>query len=446
MYASVALLVLVAGIAAIIILTGKLRIHAFLALIAMSVAMGLVLGLPPSVIVNDVVEGFGGILGYVGLITLAACIVGELLKETGATIVISESILKLLGKSRSLLAVGAAGYLVAPPVNCNDTAFLVLSPVARALGNAGCYSTAFVSLALAAGAYTSFKLVFPAAPLYAATMFQANLAEVIVLGFLVSIPVFAIGLLWTHAYMRYGSNRDPRTCSPLSDEQSQNSHEKLPSVIESYGIIAIPLALILGRALVDAYSSEANGIRASIDFLGHPVVAMLIAASVGLFAARAYPREKVSQWVSDGVARGASIIAIVGGGGVLGRILVDADMGRILVSSIAGIGVSGALTIFLVAAVIKTAQGSSVVTMVTAPSILLPMLPSLGVSPTLATLLVCAGAMISLHVNDSYFWVVTGFSQMSVPEGIKSLTVMSILQGLTAFVLIMAIRSVLPAL
>jgi len=121
-------------------------------------------------------------------------------------------------------------------------------------------------------------------------------------------------------------------------------------------------------------------------------------------------------------------------------------MGRILVSSIAGIGVSGALTIFLVAAVIKTAQGSSVVTMVTAPSILLPMLPSLGVSPTLATLLVCAGAMISLHVNDSYFWVVTGFSQMSVPEGIKSLTVMSILQGLTAFVLIMAIRSVLPAL
>jgi GntP family gluconate:H+ symporter len=176
------LAVLVLGVAAIVILTAKLRVHAFLALISVSVMMGLALGLPSAAILRAVVEGFGGVLGYVGLIALAACIVGELLKETGSTTVISESILKLFGESRSALAVGAAGYLVAPPVSCNDTAFLILSPVARAVGDAGCDSTAFLSLALAAGAYTSFKLIFPAAPLYAATMFHANLVEVIVLG------------------------------------------------------------------------------------------------------------------------------------------------------------------------------------------------------------------------------------------------------------------------
>jgi GntP family gluconate:H+ symporter len=442
----VALLILVSSIAAIVILTGKLRIHAFLALVAVSIVIGLALGLPSSAVVKGVVEGFGGTVGYVGLIALAACIVGELLKQTGATIVISESILKLFGESRSPLAVGTAGYLVAPPVTCNDTAFLILSPVAKAIGSAGCYSTVFVSLALAAGAYTSFKLVFPGAPLYSAAMFQANLAEVILLGFLVSIPVFAVGLLWAHAYMRYGSHVAVRSCSPSSDEECAKSHEKLPSTVGSFGIIVVPLVLIIGRAVADAYLSEVNSVRVSIDFVGHPVVAMLVAVGFALFSARAHTSDKVSQWVSDGVARGASIIAIVGAGGALGRILGDANMGKILVSSIAGVGIPGAITVFLVAAVIKTAQGSSVVTMVTAPSILLPLLPSLGISPTLATLLVSAGAMVSVHVNDSYFWVVTGFSQISVSEGIKSLTVMSILQGITVLALITVIRSVFPSI
>lgn len=359
---------------------------------------------------------------------------------------ISESILKSLGKSRLPAAVGSSGYLVAPPVTCNDTAFLILSPAAKALGIAGGYSAVFVSLALAAGAYSSFKLVFPAAPLYAATVFQANLAEVILFGFLVSIPVFAVGLLWTHTYTRYGLRHSSRPHSPLAADQSLVTHGTVPSAIESYGAIAVPLALILGRALADGYMPETDGIRVALDFVGYPVIAMLIGVGLALFVARKHPKEQVSQWVGDGVARGASIVAIVGAGGVLGRILIAADLGKVLGSAIASIGISGAITVFLVAAVIKTAQGSSVVTMVTAPSILLPLLPTLGVSPTLATLLVSAGAMISVHVNDSFFWVVTGFSQMSVSEGIKSLTTMSIIQGLTAFGLIMAIRSILPTI
>jgi len=442
----VELLVLALGITTIVILTGKLRIHAFLALISVSILMGLVLGLPPSDLVENVVEGFGGTLGYVGLIALAACIIGELLKETEATVVISESILKLLGKPRSALAVGTAGYLVAPPVTCNDTAFLILSPVAKALGGVGGYSTVSISLFLAAGAYSSFKLVFPAAPLYVATIFQANLPLVILLGFIVSIPVFAVGLLWTRAYMRYVAHRSQRLQSSLVIEQSSISHENRPSTVESYGMIAAPLALILGRALADGYLPEADTIRVTMDFVGHPIIAMLIGVGLGVLVARRHSMEKVSKWVGDGLTRAASIVAIVGAGGVLGRILIATDLGTVLGSSIARIGISGAITVFLVAAVIKTAQGSSVITMVTAPSILLPLLPSLSVSPTLATLLVSAGAMISVHLNDSYFWVVTGFSQMSVAEGIKSLTAMSIIQGLTAFVLIMAIKSLLPGI
>ena len=434
------------SVAAIIILTVKLRVHAFLTLIFVSVLMAVALGLPLDGIPKDVIEGFGGTLGYVGIITFLATIIGELLVRTGATVVISESILKLVGRSRSAIAVGAAGFLVAPPVACNDTAFLILSPVAAGLGNAAGYSTALISLALAAGAYSSFKLIFPGAPLYAALIFQANLAEVILLGLLLAVPVFAVGLAWTRAYSRYVASSSGRSHSSSGTELPLIQRERLPSALGSYATITIPLTLILGRAFAEGYVSNADGARTLIDFLGHPVVAMLVGVSLALVLARSWPRHEVSKWVGDGLVRATAIVAIVGAGGVLGRILIDADMGNILGSSIAGIGVSGAAAVFLVAAIIKTAQGSSVVTMVTAPSILLPILPMLGVSPTLATLLVSAGAMISVHVNDSYFWVVTGFSQMSISEGIRSLTAMSVLQGLTAFALIIGITAVLPGL
>lgn len=253
------------SIATLIVLTGKLRIHAFLALISVSIVMGFVFGLPPSDLIKYIVEGFGGTVGYVGLMVFAATIIGELLAKTGAAAMISESFLKFIGKSRLAAAIGSSGYLVAPPVTCNDTAFLILSPAARALGIAGGYSAVFVSLALAAGAYSSFKLVFPAAPLYAAAVFQANLAEVILLGFLVSIPVFAVGLLWTHTYTRYGLPHSSRPHSPLAVDQSLVTHGTVPSTIESYAAIAVPLALILGRALADGYMPETDGVRGAID-------------------------------------------------------------------------------------------------------------------------------------------------------------------------------------
>ena len=444
------LIVFTFGIIAIIVLTARFRIQAFLALISVSIFMGLFLRISPNDLVKNVVDGFGDTLGYVGLLVFAATIIGELLGKTGATVVISESILRLVGRTRTAFAIGATGYLVTPPVACNDTAFLILSPVARVLGRASGYSTIFISLALAAGTYSSFKLVFPAAPLYAATIFQADLAAVIVLGFLISVPVFGIGLLWTRAYTHRSAFRSEQA-DPRAEKDSAFVHDRLtnidlPSPIESYGIIVIPLILILSRALADAYLLASNTFRVLTDFIGYPVIAMLIGVGLSLFVARKHRTEEVSEWFGEGVARAASIVAIVGGGGVLGRILLTADLGRVLGSSITALGISGAVVVFLVAAVIKTAQGSSVVTMVTAPSILLPLLPTLGISPTLATLLVSAGAMISVHLNDSYFWVVTGSAQMGVSDGIKSLTAMSIIQGLTAFALVMLIRTLMPAL
>ena len=437
MYGVVELGILAVGIAAIVILTAKLRVHAFLALLSVSIGIGFLLGLPSSQIIKDIVDGFGGTLGYVGLIVFEATIIGELVTRTGAASAISRSLLRIFGKSRTATAIGTAGYLVAPPVTCNDTAFLILSPVAKTLSGAGGSSAPFIGLVLAAGVYSSFKLVFPAAPLYAATIFHADLASIILFGFLISIPVFAVGYAWVQVYARYG-HLSKSTSTTIGEQAPSDVEQMLPRATSSFGVIAIPLMLILARSLLEGYLSG-SPIWTWVEFLGHPVLAMLAGIGVAVFLARGYGMERVTEWVSNGFTRAASIVAIVGAGGILGRILLDAKIGQALGYSLTSIGLTGPIVVFLVAAIIKTAQGSSVVTMVTAPSILLPLLPSLGVSPTFATLLVSAGAMISIHLNDSYFWIVTGFSQLSVVEGIKTLTIMSVVQGLTALLLVLSL-------
>jgi GntP family gluconate:H+ symporter len=434
------------GIATIVILTAKFRLNAFLALITVAVAMGLALGLGPAVVAKDVVDGFGGTLGYVGLIFLASTIIGVMLDKTGATVVIAESTLKLLSKSRVLccrpLAAGIAGYLVAPPVACNDTAFIILSPVARALGSVGGYGAVVVSLILAAGAYTSFKLVFPAAPLFAAAIFKANLPNVIILGIVTSLPVFAVGVLWAQFYGRRVLNK----VGSAEEEPLPMKHENLPTLLEAGLMIALPVALILLRSTLVGSLPETSIAHLSLNFVGDPVIAMMLGIGFGFFVARRQKMETISEWVGEGLTKAAPVVAVVGAGGVLGKILLDSNIGSSLGSSLTTMGLPGAVVIFLVAAMIKTAQGSSIVTMVTAPTILLPLLPALGITPTLATLLVSAGAMVSVNVNDSFFWVVTGASHMTISQGMRGLTLMSVAQGTTALLLLLLIKAVFPGL
>jgi GntP family gluconate:H+ symporter len=183
-----------------------------------------------------------------------------------------------------------------------------------------------------------------------------------------------------------------------------------------------------------------------MDFLGYPVIAIFLGVGFGFLVARRQSMETISQWVGEGLTRAAPVVAVIGAGGVLGQILLDSKIGNVLGSSLSTIGVPGVLVVFLVAAMIKSAQGSSVVTMVTAPTILLPLLPALRVSPTLATLLVSAGAMVTVSVNDSFFWVVTGASHMTIGQGIKGLTMMSVIQGITALGLILLIKAMFRTL
>lgn len=428
------LILFVALIVLMVFLTTKLKVHAFIAILLIGISLGLISGLNPSDVVRLAIEGAGNTLGYIALIVLFATIIGEISEKTGSAITISDSITHLVGNTRAPLAIALTGYLLAIPVMCNDTAFIILAPIAQALTFGGGFQQATFSIALAAGAYTSFKLVFPAAPLYPTTIFGADAGRVLALGLIVSIPVFILGILWAYRYCdRFSSSKSYL----FSYEELKRKYPKLPSAVSSYLPIFMPLALILFKSLFDAFFAQGTLIREVFDFLGNPVIALLVGVLVALIiAGRRTPRDTLSGWVSNGVKRSSSILAIVGAGGAFGKILEATGLGLFIGNRILTAGAPSILVPFLVAAAIKTAQGSSVVTMITAPSIILPMLPALNISPVVATLAVSAGALICVNVNDSFFWVVTGFSEMDTATGIKTLTALSIIQGITALVVV----------
>jgi GntP family gluconate:H+ symporter len=422
----ITLLVFLAGIAGIVALTVRFKAHPFLAMFFTAVAMGVAYGIPGERLSELVVQGFSDVLGYIAVIIVSATVMGKVMEETGATYVVSRTVLGWVGRSRSPVAAGVAGYILALPVMCCDTAFIMLSPLARALSAGSGYSLQLFTLALAAGTFTSFKLVFPAAPLFPATMFGAEASKVIVLGVAASVPALIAGLLL--AYRLGGSplNEDIRDSSDY--DRLGESYERLPSPVLSFAVILVPIALIVAGSLF-------TGVGV-LRLVGSPVIALPVGVLVSLLLALGRDPATVNGWISQGVSRSAGILVIVGAGGVLGTILQEAGVGELLGGMTADLGLPGLLVIFLIAAMIKTGQGSSMVTMVTAPAIVLPILPSLGVEPAVAAMAVCAGAMVCVNVNDSFFWVVTGFGEMGVAEGYRTVTLMSVILGVLALAVI----------
>ncbi len=423
------------GILAVILLTSKAKVHPFIAMFTIAVTLGLASGIPVTEMPNIIITGFSSVMGYITIIIVSATIIGELMEKTGATIVISKSLLGIVGRSRSPIAVGLAGFIVSIPVICCDTAFLVLSPLARALSKGSGYSLKLYSLALAAGSLAGFKLIFPSGPLFPATIFGADVMKVLLLGTIALVPVLAVGLFFSYRFG--GASEGAEAKDQVSFEELAQSYGKLPGLAQSFSVLLVPIILIVLRSIFDGLLPLSAPVRAIFDLVGHPVLALPIGIGLALLLTIGKPRDEVNTWISSGVQRAASILVIVGAAGVFGTVLQQTGIGSFLGASISGYGVPGVLVVFLIAALIKTGQGSSTVALVTAPAIILPLLPSLGISAALAAIAVSAGTLVCINVNDSFFWVTTGFSGIGVSEGYRTMTLMSVILGFVALAAIM---------
>jgi GntP family gluconate:H+ symporter len=426
---------LVLAIVVIIYLTTRLSLHPFLALFLVSIAYALAVGMPLEAIVLAINDGFGGTLGKIGLIIVLGIIIGAFLEHSGGARTLAERVLKWIGSKRVPLAMGILGYIVSIPVFA-DSGFMLLDPLGKSLSRKAGISLAGAAVALGLGLGVSHTLVPPTpGPIAAAGILNADLGMVILFALPVSLLALFSSVLFASRYAAR-TYLDPGTL-PETAANAQVTG-KAPSFAKATLPIVVPILLIvLKSAFIRPGHSELSGIMSLINFLGEPVIALLIGVFFSLLLPSKLKKDMLSSsgWVGKAIRDSASILLITGAGGIFGTVLQRSGIAETLGTALLEFNL-GIFLPFILAAALKTAQGSSTVALITAASILLPMMPALGleseVEKALAVVAIGAGSSVISHANDSFFWVVTQMSGMDVKTGYRLFSLGSLVLGSTA--------------
>ncbi len=427
-----ALLFLLVAVILIIVFTAKFKLNAFIVLVSVAFLYGLAIGLPLKEIVSKIRTGFGGTLGYIGIVIIAGTIIGIILEKTGAALSMTRAILRIVGKDRAPLAMSIAGYVVSIPVFC-DSGYVILTPLNKALSEETGKSMAVMAVALSTGLYATHTLVPPTpGPIAAAGTLGADLGAVIGLGLIVSVPAMIAGYLWA---IKFAKRYEIKAELEETYDELIKKYGDLPGAFHSFMPLLLPIILILLKSIA-SYPTKPfgkGGFADFIIFIGDPVTALMIGV---FFALTLVKRDKLGEavhsWMGEGVRNAALILAITGAGGAFGSILKASPMAGFINNTLSGLKL-GIFLPFLISAALKTAQGSSTVAIITTASIMTPLLGPLGLSPALTVLAIGAGSMVVSHANDSYFWVVSQFSNMEVATSYKAYTTATFLEGMVAF-------------
>lgn len=433
------------AVVTMVVSISKFHQHPFLVLIVVAVVVGLVCGISTEEVIGTVKTGFGNILANIGIVILAGTIIGTILEKTGAALTMANSILKLVGKKNSVLTMGITGYVTGIPVFC-DSGFVILSPISRALASQSKVSLAVMATALSGGLYATHCLVPPTpGPIAMAGTLEADLGLTILVGLLVSIPATISAIIYAK---KVASKIDIRANPEYTVDQLIEKYGKLPKTLHSFSPILLPIVLIALKSVGDFPSAPlGTGILKNvITFVGNPVIALIL----GVFLAMTLvPREEKGhtlEWVKEGVTNSAGILAITGAGGSFGAILQKLPIAEALSGSLLGLGV-GVLLPFVIAALLKTAMGASTVAMITTSAMMAPMMGALGFTSPIARVLVImaisAGSMTVSHANDSFFWVVSQFSDMDTKAAYKCQTGMTAVMGLVTIVSVLILSWIL---
>ena len=447
-------LILAALIVFIVLATTKLKLHPFLALLAAALLAGLAYQLPPLEIGGHIARGFGGILGGIGIVIAFGTIIGVILERSGAAITMAETVIDILGERFPTLTVSIIGYLVFIPVFC-ASGYVILNSLKNALAARMKVSVVAMSVALATGLYATHTFVPPTpGPIAAAGNLGlgSSLGLVILVGLVVAFVTAMAGLLWANRFL----GKDIELVddgAPLMDSESflsmRDSYGELPSARKAFAPIFIPILLIcLGTvAALPSRPLGDGGLFTLVAFLGQPVFALAVGLALACTLLKSDDKlQELQDRVAEGIVASAPILLITGAGGAFGAVLTVTPLADYLGSTLSALGI-GLFVPFLVAAALKTAQGSTTVALVTTSAMVAPMLGQLGLDSEMGRVLtvmaIGAGGMTVSHANDSFFWVVTQFSRMKVATGYQAQTVATLIQGVAGMITVWLLSLVL---
>lgn len=442
------IIILILAILFIVLATSKLKLHPFISLLLAAYGIGFAAGMPVLEIGETIRNGFGSILTYIGIVIILGTIIGTILEKSGAAITMADTVLKVVGEKHPGIAMSIIGYIVSIPVFC-DSGFVILSSLKKSLAKRTKTSAVMMSVALATGLYATHTFVPPTpGPIAAAGNLglDSKLGLVILVGIFVSLVGMIAGYVWAKiAGKKYRSKEDTEEFA-MSYEEIKKQYGKLPSPWKAFAPIFVPIILIaLGSIATFPTMPFGEGTLYTLfAFLGKPINALFIGFFFSLLLLPKMNESTLSGWVGEGLKSAAIIIMVTGAGGALGGVLKATNIGNYLGEALSTLHL-GIFLPFIIAAALKTAQGSSTVALVTTSALVAPLLGNLGLDSTMGSVLtvmaIGAGAMTVSHANDSFFWVVAEFSGMDVSTAYKSQTVATLIQGLVtmAFVALLAL-------
>ena len=443
------ILAFLVAVVLMIVAISKWKVHPFLSIMTVSLLLALVAGIPlvatngKSGIADVIGAGFSGTFSSIGIVIILGALIGSILEHTGAALKLADMTVKLVGQKNPELALELMGWVVSIPVFC-DSGFVILDPIRKALVKRTGKSSVACTVALSCGLYISHVFVPPTpGPIAAASTLGIgnDLLLVIGLGLLCSLFPLAAGF----AYAKF-IGKKVKSADELENadevtktyEELVASYGKLPSGFNALAPILIPV-ILMAMGTIGKQLGVTGFALSLLSFLGTPIISLAVGTVFAVIQlATAKKMNDFYDITNSTLKTVGPILFVTAAGGVLGKVISSTSMVAYITENADFLMNLGIFFPFLLAAILKTAQGSSTVAITTTAGIMAPLMGSLGLNtPELAALTVMAigaGAMTVSHANDSYFWVVTNFGNMKPDQGYKTQTVLTLVMGVASII------------
>ncbi|OQR61948.1 gluconate transporter [Streptomyces maremycinicus] len=424
-----------AGIAVIVVLITRFKLHAFLALTIGSLALGAFAGAPLDKAIASFTTGLGATAAGVGVLIALGAILGKMLADSGGADQIVDTILAKAGGRSMPWAMVLIASVIGLPLFF-EVGVVLLIPVVLMVAKRGNYSLMRIGIPALAGLSVMHGLVPPhPGPLVAIDAVGANLGVTLALGVLIAVPTVVVaGPLFSRVAARWVDVPAPDRMIP---QRPSEDLEKRPGFGATLATILLPVVLMLSKALVDIVVDDPeHTVQRVFDVVGSPLIALLTAVLVGMFTLlrpAGFAKERVSGLVEKGLAPIAGILLIVGAGGGFKQTLIDCGVGQMVLDISEDWSIPALLLAWLIAVTIRLATGSATVATISAAGLVAPLAADMSTTHTaLLVLAIGAGSLFFSHVNDAGFWLVKEYFGLSVGQNIKTWSVMETIISVVA--------------
>ncbi|NBT16420.1 MAG: GntP family permease [Chitinophagia bacterium] len=437
------LLLIACSILFIVVMGSTFKINPFVVLLLAALLTGIFSGIPIGDIANAANEGFGNMMKKIGLVVILGTLIGTVLEKSGSILRIANFILQLFGEGRSVAAITVIGVVVGIPIFC-DSGYIILSGLTQPLAKKSGQRHAAIVCGLASGLYITHTLLppHPGSIAGAANLgLKEHLGTVIGIGLLMSIPLAIVAWWFSSRIAAKVETTEEETLETITTGDASLGRSFLP--------ILVPL-LLIAISSFSFFLEMPVAMRMTIDFLGHPVIALLIGFGLSLTTVASADRSSVQGWIKEGILHAGSILVIVGAGGVFGEVLKKTSIADLVTGFTSGS--DGSVLFFLFIAwcmgvLLKTAQGSTTSAIIVVTSIIAPLAAAAGLdTPTELSLLlasIAGGTMMISHTNDAYFWVISQFSGMGMSSTYKTFSIATLFMSIAALITVLLLALIM---